>query len=313
MKAKDSNIKVGVTIMRGEEQTGTIVYTNNLGTNLVTGQVFEGWAPEVLTGLHKMGVTPDFVIYHYYPENYPAVPDNDQALLATANWAGDAAEIRADIKDFLGPAGTNTEILVTENNTDEGNPGKQSVSLVNGLYYCDALGQIMQTEINSRVWWDLRDGGPPATNGDMSATLYGWREYGGFGVVWDENEPPLTNCFPQYFTSELLSHFIRGGDKVVSASCNDPLISAYSAMRTNGDLTLMAINKTLSTNTVNIVITNFVPATTATNYSYGMANDNEAEAANNNCDISTNVISGVSTNFSYTIAPYSVNVINFAP
>lgn len=222
--------------------------------------------------------------------------------------------MRGDINDFLGPNGTNTEILVTENNSDEGNPGRQSVSLVNALYYADSLGQIMQTEINARVWWQLHDGGPPYTDGDLATNVYGWRQYGAFGTMDWEQGLVLTNRYPPYFAAELIHNFIGAGDTVVKASCNNPLITSYSALRTNGDLTLMAINKSSVSNyTVNMVITNFVPVGTATNYYYGMPNDNMAEAANNNCDISTNVISGVSTNFSYTLALYSINVFNFVP
>src|ERR1035437_5028741 len=43
-----------------------------------------------------------------------------------------------------------------------------------------------------------------------------------------------------------------------------------------------------------------------------MPQDNAAAAANNSCDIVTNSY-GVSTNFNYTLAPYSVTVFAFAP
>ena len=54
--------------------------------------------------------------------------------------------------------GTNVELVCTENNSDVANPGKQSVSLVNGLYKADSLGQLMQTEFNGLFWHDFRDG-----------------------------------------------------------------------------------------------------------------------------------------------------------
>ena len=62
--------------------------------------------------------------------------------------------------------GTNIELLVTENNSDSGPDGKQSTSLVNGLYLADSLAQLMKTEFNSFVWWDLRNG--TDTSGDFS-------------------------------------------------------------------------------------------------------------------------------------------------
>jgi alpha-L-arabinofuranosidase len=89
--------------------------------------------------------------------------------------------------------------------------------------------------------------------------------------------------------------------------------AAYAALRTNGSLTLMAINKQSASNyTANIQLSNFVPSGTAKLYSYGVPQDNAAQAGNNSaCDIQTNTISGVSANFNCTLAPYSVTVSNF--
>ena len=123
MRAVDPTIKVGVTVLCGEE-IGYNGYTNNAATNLVTGQIFYGWTPVVLSILRQLGVSPDFIDYHFYPENYPSSSDNDQTLLSTANWADNAAELRGEINDFFGSGGTNIELLVTENNSDEGNPGQ---------------------------------------------------------------------------------------------------------------------------------------------------------------------------------------------
>jgi hypothetical protein len=308
MKAKDPSIKVGVVVMPGLEiDPGT--NTPHFATNLVTGQVFSGWTPVVMSQLRQAGVTPDFAIYHYYPENGS---ENDQKLLAVANWAADAAELRGDINNFLGPVGSNVEILVTENNADAADPGKQSVSLVNALYYADSEGQIMQTEINARMWWQLHDGGQPYTDGDMNSGLYGWRQYGAFGVMDYVNGLQMTNRYPPFFAAELLAHFVGGGGTVVSALSDLPLVSSYAVRRTNGNLNLMLINKS-PTNFygANIILSNCMPGTTATVYSYSMPQDNAAKAGNNNlCDITTNTCSA-STNFNYPLAPYSINVIAF--
>jgi alpha-L-arabinofuranosidase len=308
MKAVDPTIKVGVVVMPGLEiDPGT--NTPHFATNLATGQVFTGWTPVVMSQLRQAGVTPDFAIYHNYPEDGS---ENDQTLLATANWAGDAAELRGDINAFLGPAGTNVEVLVTENNADAADPGKQSVSLVNALYYADSLGQIMQTEINSRVWWQLHDGGQTYTDGDMNSGLYGWRQYGAFGVADYINGLQMTNRYPPYFAAELLSRFVGGGDTVVSAPSDLPLVASYAAVRTNGQLSLMLINKS-PTNyyAANIILSNCAPGGTATVYSYGMPQDNAAKSGNiNACDITTNTCS-VSASFTYPLAPYSINVLVF--
>ena len=93
------------------------------------------------TTLKNLGVTPDFMVHHRYPQwTNPDDPgsssDNDAALLqSAANWAVDAADLRQQISDYFGSGGTNIELVVTENNSDSGAPGKQSTSLINGLYY----------------------------------------------------------------------------------------------------------------------------------------------------------------------------------
>jgi len=313
MKAIDPTIKVGV-VLDLNPTADSNGYTDHPATNLVTGKIFYGWTPVVLSTLRQLGVTPDFGIHHWYPENSPT-PENDQTLLAgTGSIVANASTLRGEITQYFGSGGTNIELLVTENNSYSGTQGKQSVSLVNGLYYADNLGQLMKTEFNALVWWDYTDSGP-GTSGNLSSSLYGWRMYGDFGVIMTGTAEPLTNRYPQYFIAELVSHFIRAGDTVLNASNSNPLVSAYAALRTNGDLTLMAINKSSTTNySVNIVLTNYVPLGTATLYSYGMPQDNAAQVGNNSaCDIAQTNISGASTNFSYILAPYSVNVFTFEP
>ncbi len=308
MKAVDPAIKCGVCV-KANTTDDSDNDTSHPATNLVTGAIAYGWTPVVLSTLSQAGVTPDFLVFHWYDAS--AGSENDATLLAsTTNVVADAAELRGQITGYFGPGGTNIELVITEHNT--GTQAKQSVSLVNALYYADSLGQIVQTEFNAEVWWDYTDSGP-VTTGNLSTNLYGWRIYGDYGTMMPGIAEPFTNRYPQYFAAELMSHFIRAGDKVVSATSDNPLVSAYAALRTNGSLTLMTINKHSSSNLLaNIVLTNYIPAGTAALYSYGMPNDNAAETANNNCDISTNSY-GVGTNFNYTLPPYSVSVLAFTP
>jgi hypothetical protein len=318
MKAFDPTIKVGVVLDNGLDPTAdSNGYTAHPATNLVTGAVLYGWTPVVLSTLRQLGIEPDFGILHRYAEYPPSIPDSDSFLLQTAtNWSGQAQGLRQMITQYFGPSGSNMELIVTEDNCDPSVPEpKQSVSLVDGLYYADSLGQLAQTEFNALVWWQWRDGGPPETGGNMSTNLYGWRQYGAFGMMWYENLGLLlTNRFPTYFSAELVSHFIRGGDTVLQASTGNPLVAAYAALRTNGALTVMAINKSPITNyPIAISLTNYAAFSTATLYSYGMPQDDAAAAANNACDIAQTNIVGGGTNFNYALAPYSITVFNFAP
>ena len=144
--------------------------TDHPVVNPRTGQTHYGWTPVLLATLKSLGVTPDFVIHHRYPQD-PGSESDAGLLQSSTGWASDAANLRQMITDYVGSNGTNIELVCTENNSVSSAPGKQSTSLVNGLFKADSQAQLMQTEFNGLFWWDLRNG--PETDGNLAATLYG--------------------------------------------------------------------------------------------------------------------------------------------
>ena len=73
-------------------------------------------------------------------------------------------------------------------------PGRQTTSLVNGLFLADSFGQIAQTEFKAFFWWNWCNGpyaGRDTTNNN-SATLYGWRNYGNYGMLSRDRYPRFT-------------------------------------------------------------------------------------------------------------------------
>jgi alpha-N-arabinofuranosidase len=315
-------IKVGVVVVPGEGS-----YSNNathFAVNPVTGTTNYGWTPIVLSTMASQGVLPDFLIYHYYaeytPTNWePNSPDSDPLLLQIAgnpspggwnDWASAAASLRQQITDYLGPAGTNIELCVTENNSDSGAGfGRQLTSLVNALYLADSTCELMKTEINSYLWWDLRNG--PNSLGSFDPTIYGWRTYGDEGMI---NGPSA--LYPTYYAEKMMQYFVRGGDSVLGATSDYLLLSAYAAQRTNGALTMLVINKDTTTNfNAQIVLTNYVPWTNATIQSYGIPQD---QAVENNLaaslqDIATTNFPVTGTNFTWSFPPLSLTLFTFAP
>ena len=303
MRAVDPTIKVGVVSAPGED-----TYVNNTShpaTNPRTSQVHNGWTPVMLATLKAAGVMPDFLVDHFYSESGS---DNDQALLqASANWASDASNLRQQISDYIGSPGTNIELLATENNSDSGPEGKQSTSLVNGLYLADSLAQLTKTEFNSFIWWDLRNG--PDTSGDFSASLYGWRTVGDLGVVGD-----LNTRYPAFYTFKLMTNFVQAGDTVLTSASDYSLLSVYAVRRLNGSLTVLAINKDSSnTSTGQVVVAGYVPGSAGTVSSYGIPQDNAAQTGIGSPDIAQTSLSGAGTNFNYTFGPYSATVLTLVP
>jgi hypothetical protein len=261
----------------------------------------------MLTTLNSAGITPDFLVDHFYPQSGS---DNDASLLqAAANWSSDATSLRQQLTDYTGSSGSNVELLVTENNSDSGPEGKQSTSLVNGLYLADSFAQLSKTEFNSLVWWDLRNG--TDTSGDFSASLYGWRTNGDLGIIGN-----LNTLYPAFYTFKLLRNYVQAGDTVLSATSDYSLVPVYAVRRQNGSLTMLAINKDPSlTFTGQVAVASFAPASGGTAFSYGIPQDNVAKTNGpiSLQDIATTTFSGAGTNFDYTLAPYSATVLVLSP
>jgi alpha-L-arabinofuranosidase len=304
MKAADPTIKIGVVAVETENEYAN--YPDHPVTNPRTGRSHAGWTPVMLTTLKQLGAMPDFVIYHRYAQN--SGRENDARLLqSAAKWTADAASLRQQLNDYLGDAGTNVELICTENNSVSDKPGKQTTSLVNGLFLADSLGQIMQTEFNALVWWDLWNGQDRKNNN--SPALYGWRDYGDYGILSGNR-----TRYPTFYTAKLLKFFARGGDQIVRAGSDDKNLSAYAARRADGSLTLLVINKSPTNSlTADFSLDNFSPATNATIFSYGIPQDEAARTGTGSPDIAQEQFSGAAANFSRSFAPYSASVILLSP
>src|SRR6266567_424473 len=313
MKAADPTIKVGVVVTPGEDSSVN-GNTTHPATNSITGQIHYGWTPVLLATLKSLGVTPDFAVHHRYPEYTPAgsssVADSDPLLLqSSSGWAADAADLRQQIAAYFGPAGTNLELVCTENNSDAGAQGRQSTSLVNGLYYADSLGQLMKTELNAFVWWDLRNG--TNAGGSFDSTLYGWRANGDLGMIGN-----LATRYPPFYAAKLMQYFVRPGDSVLSASSDYLLLSAYAARRASGAVTLLAINRDATTNfNAQLAIAGYTPNPSAAIRSYGIPQD-EAARTNGTAqaqDIALTNFASAGANFSYSFPPLSLTLFTLAP
>jgi len=308
MKAVDPTIKIGAVADITED--GTANYTNHPVVNPRTGVTHNGWTPVMLTYLRSNNITPDFLIEHKYG---PADGDT-QDLLYFSSIASDAASLRQMLSDYLGSTGSNVTLECTECGLGG---DRQSCSLPGGLTDLDSLGQFLQTEFHSRVWWDFRNGQSALSSSDPS--FYGWRtnSSGAYladgGIVGGLGNVPST-CYPTYYCDKLVPHFVSGGDTVVAATSDYRLLATYAVLRADGALSLLVINKSSYTNlTVAFNLTGYVPSPGATTWFYGMPQDNAAETGIGSVDIAQGSLSGAAASFNYTFAPYSATVIDLVP
>ncbi|MGA2176462.1 MAG: alpha-L-arabinofuranosidase [Verrucomicrobiota bacterium] len=306
MKAADPTIKIGAVADITED--GTSNYTNHPVVNPRTGITHNGWTPVMLTYMRSNNCIPDFLIEH----NYGPTAGDTQDLLYSKKWASDAASLRQMLTDYLGSASTNVTLEATENGTGG---DKQCVSLTGGLFYADTIGQILQTEFNSRLWWDFRNGASTLTDPDPA--FYGWRTNSGGsflvdgGIVYGSGGVGGSGyVYPTYYVAKLMPHFAADGDTVVSATSDYPLLGVYSVKRTNGTLTLLVINKSSSSHlTATINLSGYLPYTNATVYSYGIPQDTAARTGVGSPDSAQTNLTGVQNGFSVTFAPFSASVM----
>jgi hypothetical protein len=298
MLAVDPTIQIGAVATPGENKSGTGAHgiaNPNEGNSIHTG-----WTPVVLATLKSLGVTPQFLIHHTYPQE-PGNEDDAVLLQAGATLPADAANLRKIITDYIGSSGSSIELNVTELNSVSSNPGKQSTSLVNGLFMADALGDIATTEFNTCIWWDLRNG--RVTNANNNPLLYGWRQYGDYGVVSSGRIPD--ESYPSLYAAKLLTNWGRAGDSVVTAASGYPLLSIHAAKLANGSLALLVINKNPTADLpAQITLNNFTPGSaTAPIYWYGKPND----LAGAGITTGTTGIPGAT--FTHTFPSYSMSVL----
>jgi hypothetical protein len=307
MKAADPTIKIGAVADIYED--GTVNNYDHPVVNPRTGVTYYGWTPVMLTYLRSNNCTPDFLIVH----NYGPTAGDTQGLLWARRWASDAVRLRQMVTDYLGDAGTNVTLEVTECGTGG---DRQGNSLPGGLFYADNIGQILQTEFNSRLWWDLRNGAGTITDSDPE--FYGWRTnadgsvLGDGGIVYGLGG--VGSAYPTYYCAKLMPHFAKHGDAVVSATSDYPLLAVYSVKRTNGTLTLLVINKSSSSHlTANFNLSGYLPFTNATDYSYGIPQDDAARTGIGSPDIAQTNITGIQSSFSVAFAPFSATVMVLSP
>lgn len=291
MRAADPTIKIGVPVAER------------------IWRMPDRWTPPLLSALAEEGVRPDFLVYHFYPE--PPGRENDATLLqAASEWPGKAAYLRQELQQRYGSGSAGIDLFCTENNSIPLRPGKQSTSLVNGLFLADSFGEIAQTEFKAFFWWNWCNGGyigPEDRTNNNSVLLHGWRNYGDYAML---SKGP----YPTFYTFKLLKWFARPGDRVVRASSNSKLLAVYAVRQANGSLALLVINKSpVETLAANISVAHFQAGPAGVAYEYGMPQDDAARTGAGPQDVVRTVFKTAGPPLERLFAPYSATVVVLPP
>ena len=169
----------------------------------------------VLTDGAAIGFVPGFISDHSYMQAPGAESDSfllNDTVSDPQQHPGlvDALRrLRIPAQQTLGAKASSVQVMATEFNSVYADPGKQSTSLVNGLFIADSHRQPARQRLHRRIRL-----GPAQRLAHRPETtqrpLYGWREGGDYGLLGDPNtnDPPATGAYvayPSYFAEQLAS------------------------------------------------------------------------------------------------------------
>ena len=291
-----------------------------------TGGSDINWTKNVLTAGVKIGFVPGFISDHSYMQGPGS--ESDSFLLQTTvsnpssilDWSTRHADYESMLQQTVGIQSSSVLVMATEFNSVYTNPGKQSTSLVNGLFVADSLGSLIDSGYSGGFVWDLRNGWDP--NQNNSSSLFGWRQGGDYGLLGDPNTslPPSTGpyvAYPSYYAEQLASKMIQSGSQVVSATTNYQGLSTYAVKEPNGDLEILVINKNPDAAlTDQISLQGFQPSGAAQVWQYGEVQDHAQSLSTTGAASLANssiTLSVVNKSLTYSFPAYSMTVLDLSP
>ena len=187
----------------------------------------------------------DFVELHQYPGTPGA--EADTALL-TAAPASITAAINTVRTELAAAGHPDTPIFVGEYNSVYSDPGKQSLSIVNGLFAGETLGELLNDNIPMAAMWiasgDACRAGLDTTS--YAAGLYGWQNFGSYTQVshgWAAGACNTASqaiaagtLLPSAYAQQLAATFATEGNSMLTVSVGTslPEVRAYAATSGSG-------------------------------------------------------------------------------
>jgi hypothetical protein len=259
----------------------------------------------------------DFVEMHYYPQYEK---DNDAFLLgpAIAHFASDLRGLRTEMTDD--GVAASVPIYIGEFNNDAGEEGKQSVSIVNGLFNGEMLGTMLNAGVPLSTWWLAY--GSCDEKGDYSKSLYGWQHFGSEAMFSDGLPSAAEGCpdvphmpggtpFPPARVLALFAQSVPAGSQVRTVSVPAAFgqrLRVYGFSRGTGYV-MVFFNNTLGKMTVDASVTAASKGSfSATLATYGKA-QYDLSQQNQWVGPVTQDLGSVSSSVPLTLLPYSMTVL----
>ncbi len=307
--AQGKSVKIGVDVW---EQWPS--FSQNVISSTCPWLSFVDFHPYAQQGVNKDGTNKD---------------ETDAGLLqaASSTMAGYVATIKQWIRQSCPARADRIEIIAGELNDDSGNPGKQSTSLVNGLYAADVVPALTEAGVSSSLWWDLHNGPAPVSTTQTDAAtgrpLYGHLTYGDWGIMSNGlSNGAVTESygsdwpFPVYYGLREAALLLQSGARMVPVASTVPEVSAHATVDADNRLRLLLINKSPTvTATVPLRMTGFAPSGQATAYTYGPPQEAQGPAPldKESAQIQRQAVSIDTASPSYTLPPYTMAVLVLEP
>ncbi len=247
---------------------------------------WSNWGNQVIA---SAGEKLDFYVVHYYPYFQP--PENPAGALQQPqrSWSTIMADLQTAFSRY---GGRQIPVAVTEYNLvafQDADNNQLMRRAVNMLFIADTIGQMATNGVTIANQWDLANG-----------RAYNGTDYGLLDA--DTFEPN-----PAYYALQLWSRF--GDELLTTQTPFDPAqtLSVYAGRRTDGTLTLLAINKTAQPQTATIIVPTgpWRVATTVVQASDLLAESVALHIHDNGMTIEE------SANYEHTFAPYTLTLLTF--
>jgi hypothetical protein len=221
----------------------------------------------------------DFVEVHYYAQNPGSESDSFLLNSGPANLASLISTIKSELAS-AGKAGT--PIYLGEYNSVSSNPGKQSVSIVNGLYAGMAIGEVLNAGLPMATWWQGIGAGC-STGGNNASSLYGWQGIGSYGQMADTWPNPygcvgaptiaFGTLMPSGQAMVLASGFAVAGNHMLTTSVPTalPNVRAYAATQGSGYAVMLFNLDSANSAAVQVQVSGASGSYAATTVTYGKA------------------------------------------
>jgi hypothetical protein len=268
----------------------------------------------------------DFVEYHNYPqapgdESDTTLVQQDAQLLTT-----DINTIKSELTKWGTP---NTPIYVGEMGSVYSNPGKQSWSITQGLFAGQELGEMMNDGVSRATWW-IGFGNCNGTAGNLSASLFGWQDFGAYNVFSGGPNDPTGTCpgagaigspNPTAIAFQLFSNVAVTGEHVLTAGVTGDTtdVVAYAATHSGGTALVLFNRNETTSEPVSITLSGQTTATTVTEITYDEAIYDlsgsptgvfpDPTGTSTFAPPTTTTISSPTLPLTLTLAPWSMNVV----